>query len=73
MVVVGKGENVWKLADRRIQERGRLLVLLTDKPPVGKYVGTGNFVWWPSQPKKPAGEQARQMGHQALWTYRFRS
>ncbi len=61
LVVVGTGEKVWELADRRLAEKGRLLVLLTDCLPVGQYSDKGAYTWWPPERRKPVGDQARQM------------
>ena len=63
VVVVGTGDKVWELADRRLGEKGRLLVLLTDRAPERTYVDDGKFAWFPPIRKPPVGEQARQMVH----------
>ena len=63
VVVIGTGEKASTLAERRVQEKGRLLVLLTDRPPARTYDNDGEFAWFPPIRKPPVGEQARQMVH----------
>jgi len=60
VVVIGTGKKVWTLAERRVQEKGRLLVLLTDRPPERTYA-EDTFAWFPPSRRPPLGEQARQM------------
>lgn len=61
MVVIGTGEKVQTLADRRVAERGRLLVLLTDDQPTRFFSDDSKFRWWPPERTPPVGEQAHYM------------
>jgi len=61
VAVVGTGKKVWELADLRVEHRGRLLVLVTNRPPKGRYDNGGDFQWLPPKRVKLVGEQALQM------------
>jgi len=63
VVVIGTGKKVCTLAERRLHEKGRLLVLLTDRAPARTYDDDGGIRWFPPNRKPPVGEQARQMVH----------